>query len=55
MDDDTREKVMDLVVVGLVAEGAQHKQWYLEQIAMVLGVSIVFLGKHLEWELGVKP
>jgi len=46
------QTVKDLIVAGLTTDGEAHKQWYLEQIAELLGVS---LWDRLEYEPGVPP
>jgi len=46
------ETVKDLIIEGLTTDGAQHKQWYLEQIAKVLGIELV---AELQYEEGKAP
>jgi len=41
---------------GLVTDGANHKQWYLERILEELGVDLaVLVCDGLEWDEGVAP
>ena len=46
------ETVKDLIIEGLTTDGAHHKQWYLEQIANVLGIELV---AELQYEKGMPP
>ena len=34
------ETVKTLILNGLITDGAHHKQWYLEQIAKILGIDL---------------
>jgi len=46
--------IMQLAISGCRADGARHKQWYLEQIIDALGWNIdaIRIG---EWEPGIAP
>ena len=48
----TEYTVKDLIINGLSIDGEHHKQWYLEQIAKVLGIDLV---TELEYERGIAP
>jgi hypothetical protein len=37
IDKENLESLKDLVLVGLQCDGSHHKQWYLEQIAVLIG------------------
>lgn len=45
---------VDLVKEGLETDGGHHKQWYLEQIALALGVDSIWIEEH-EGEKGIAP
>ena len=47
-----QETVRDLIIGGLCTDGAHHKQWYLEQIANVLGIDLI---EPLDYEEGIAP
>lgn len=40
-----------LVIRGLKADGAHHKQWYLEEIAKILGLDL----SEVNYEKGIAP
>ncbi len=44
----------DLILEGLMIDGAHHKQWYLEQVLLRLGLSEKDL-EDLGHERGVSP
>ena len=46
------KSVADLVHDGLFTDGDHHKQWYLEMIAILLGIE---LPDEDEYEKGVAP
>ena len=50
---------VQLAIDGLLTDGAHHKQWYLEQILVTLGVDLAQLAKDLGdedyWEPGIAP
>ena len=51
-------RILDLVLEGLATDGGHHKQWYLEQIAEVLGCdrdTLHKLAPEYDWEDGVAP
>jgi hypothetical protein len=48
----TEETVKDLIICALTTDGEHHKQWYLEQIAKVLGIELV---AELDYEKGIAP
>lgn len=56
------ERAKKLALDGLYVDGSHHKQWYLEQIAVVLGVDIeAEYKKALDdevygaWKRGIEP
>ena len=53
------EKVKELVIDGLITDGSHHKQWYLEQILIALGIDVDKLHEEYErdydWERGIAP
>jgi hypothetical protein len=65
MDQKTRDRILELLACGLATGGAHHKQWYLEQILMVVGQDVGwpldFIIRYmrqkegLDWEPGVAP
>ena len=46
------ETVKDFILEALTTDGSEHKQWYLEQIAKVLGIELV---AELQYEKGMPP
>lgn len=48
----TEMTVRDMIIEGLLTDGAHHKQWYLEQIAGQLGIE---LPRNLDCEPGIAP
>jgi hypothetical protein len=46
------DTVRDLIIEGLSTDGGHHKQWYLEQIAKVLGIELT---TELDYEKGIPP
>ena len=61
---DPKETVADLIFTGLYTDGAHHKQWCLEQIALKLGIDIEAEFNKVneddedecfEWERGIAP
>jgi hypothetical protein len=54
-----KDKLRDLVIEGLYTDGGHHKQWYLQEIAKVLGgeglISDVELVEYGEPEEGIAP
>jgi hypothetical protein len=44
--------VAELIRGGLTTDGAHHKQWYLEQIAELLGIPLT---QELDYEEGIAP
>jgi len=56
----TRQKIKDLCIEGLEADGGHHKQWYLERILEELGHDLEELRKKeqelgYDWEPGTAP
>jgi hypothetical protein len=54
------EEIKDLCINGLMNDGVDHKQWYLEEILKVLGVNLEELRDELlkedyDWEEGTPP
>lgn len=54
------EKAVQLVVCGLLTDGAHHKQWFLEQILIALGENVNKVRKTLrandyDWDEGIPP
>jgi hypothetical protein len=54
------EKAIQLAVYGLTIDGGHHKQWFLEQALVALGVSLDDLREQLrkidcDWEPGIAP
>lgn len=52
MADKTISTVTDLIIAGLLIDGEHHKQWYLEQIAKLLGIDLT---SPLNYDEGVAP
>ena len=52
MEKKLKREIKELCISGLLTDGAHHKQWYLEQIAKVLGIELV---AELEYEKGTPP
>jgi hypothetical protein len=50
----TETTVKDLILEALTTDGAHHKQWYLEQIAKVLGIDLTET-RELDYEKGIPP
>ena len=53
-----KRTVLNLIVHGLETDGAHHKQWYLEQIAIRLGFDLDEVRKHeqandYDWDAGL--
>jgi hypothetical protein len=53
-------ELKDLAVDGLLTDGAHHKQWFLEQILIKIGVNLKRLRRelnkeHYDWEEGIAP
>jgi hypothetical protein len=46
------DTVKDLIIGALTTDGECHKQWYLEQIAAVIGIELV---SELQYEKGMPP
>jgi hypothetical protein len=46
--------VKDLIFDALTTDGEHHKQWYLEQIAAVLGIPLTEM-RELDYEKGIPP
>lgn len=44
-------EVIGLIFAGLTTDGGHHKQFFLEEIARVLGISIA----ELDYEEGIAP
>ena len=60
LDDNTAIKLYNLAVDGLLTDGGHHKQWYLEQILVTLGIDLDKLRESLnvggyDWEEGIIP
>ncbi len=55
MGDKEEEKevsyIDELIIEGLMTDGEHHKQWYLEQVLLRLGIDVTELGH----EPGVAP
>jgi len=55
------EKAIQWAVYGLTTDGSHHKQWFLEQILIALGVDLDEPREWLEedgyggWEQGIAP
>ena len=49
------EKATAIAVDGLITDGGHHKQWYLEQILIALGVNMDELRDTLDWDEGIAP
>ena len=54
------QRIISFAVLGLTDNSARHKQWYLEQILMVLGISRDALKEAMDksgmsWEEGIAP
>lgn len=55
-----RDNIRILATDGLLIDGAHHKQWYLEQILLEIGVHLDTLKMELNsegytWEPGIAP
>ena len=55
-----KEEIKDLCVEGLLTDGGNHKQWFLEEILKKLGydlkeVSIELAKDDYLWEKGIPP
>lgn len=44
------DEICQLIILALLTDGAHHKQWYLEQMADVLGIQM-----EVEYKPGVAP
>ena len=54
---DTRDKIVELLLLGLTTDGAHHKQWALEQAFRVL-CKDAYVDKakgEFQWEEGIVP
>jgi hypothetical protein len=49
-----RKSVRALILEALTCDGAHHKQWYLEQIAAILGIDLCE-GGDIRFVEGVAP
>lgn len=54
------EDMRELAIEGLLTDGGHHKQWYLEQILVKMGVDIDALLEELEtggysFDRGIAP
>ena len=55
------EKAIQLAVYGLMEDEGHHKQWYLEQVLIALGVELDEIraefdaNEYGEWEAGIAP
>jgi len=51
------QKIKNLVVEGLTTDGEHHKQWYLEQVLIILGVDLEDLrtNGYTFWDKGIAP
>ena len=53
---ETNNRIYDLTIEALQADGAHHKQWYLEEILKAVGRSDVFeKSSGVIWDKGVAP
>lgn len=52
-----RIKKIELILDGLMTDGAHHKQWYLEQLLLLSlhPEDFVELKEHHQWEEGIAP
>ena len=55
--DSTSKRIGELALSGLRTDGAHHKQYYLEQIALYLVGEENFskLKQEFQWENGIEP
>lgn len=50
------DTIKDLCLAGLYTDGAHHKQWYLEQILMLVGFDLKSLQRQdYAWDEGIPP
>lgn len=54
------EKAREYAISGLGCDGGHHKQWFLEQVLISLGVDLDVLREEMErdgfsWESGIAP
>lgn len=49
-----KRSVKQLIVEGLCIDGAHHKQWYLEQIAEVIGIDLSDI-RDIGYTQGIAP
>ena len=54
------ETIKEVIIDGLLTDGAHHKQWFLEQIALKLGFDLSEIRKELlaedyDWDDGIIP
>lgn len=54
------DRAAALAGLGLITDGADHKQWYLERILEALGVDLMVLHEQMraedyDWEEGIAP
>jgi len=49
--------IIDLLTDALLTDGGHHKQWYIEQVLILLVGEEVVRERHedLEWEEGIAP
>ncbi|MDD5551304.1 MAG: hypothetical protein PHS34_08595 [Candidatus Omnitrophica bacterium] len=47
-------KIKNLAKEGLWTDGEHHKQWFLEEIAKITGVSEKWMEEHT-WARGIAP
>jgi hypothetical protein len=54
---DSRDKVVEFLILGLTTDGAHHKQWALEQAFLALCEDdyVEQSKKEFEWEEGISP
>lgn len=48
---DPYSEIEQLIIAGLCTDGAHHKQWYLEQIAKLLGIDL----SAIDYDRGMAP
>ena len=51
------KSLSELIVEGLLTDGAHHKQWFLEEILkkLIAEEGLIQLKNHIEWEEGIAP
>jgi hypothetical protein len=54
------DKIENLLIDALLIDGAHHKQWYIEQVLICLGIDLEELSncaslEGFDWEDGIAP